>query len=203
MRFFNLNLAMAAAALISTSSAYSFINATAFYGMPSVETTVSGTTTKYSGSEMGVSLHLDPIPLVPVSFGVGVTMPTVEKDSTKVTGLLVDLQVTGWSPISLAGFTPYATLGYIAKGAYGFEGTLTVNNVEEDVTYAYLATGNSIGIGTRYSLIPLVEFMLEYKMRTEKLSIDDIEGSDAVPASSLPDLESKTSSIQIGIRAGI
>ena len=77
---------------------------------------------KTSGTVMGVAVHLDPIPLVPVGFGIGIGAPTLKSEDSGIdetyTGFFVDLEVMAWTPIGFFGITPYAKLGYRAYGLY-------------------------------------------------------------------------------------
>ena len=120
----------------------------------------------YKGTENKLSVYLDPIPLVPVGFGVTMAQATV---TTEVLGAEVEqkqsettLDVTAWLPMGIAGFKPYAKLGYVVAGKY---------ESSTDVS------GTKMAAGLRYSPLPLFGVMLELEKSAMKLgeaSIDNM-----------------------------
>ena len=147
-----------------------------------------------SGNETRVAVHLDPIPLVPVAFGVSYGMVSssdegvftlTNADDYKVTEtegheLAVELMV--WSPIDLFSITPYLKAGYVLYGAYQFNGqyTVPVTGDVEDLDLVYGTSGSLITLGLKWSPLPLVGLLFEAQNTQNNLSFDKLEEAAGV-----------------------
>lgn len=159
------------------------------------EKSLSGTTIELSG-------HLDPIPLVPVSFGVRVVNdtfnPTVADHSMKsLSATAIVPEVAAWFP--LGDIRPFARLGYTLVSAYKGTMEATVNGSTVSGDVAFKSTGVRMAAGVNYSILPLIALSAAFEQSTEKLSVS--EKLAGVPDES--DFEFKNTALIVGIKAGI
>ncbi len=155
---------------IGSTSSFAFIDAQLFVGKRSgtgKSLKLDGSDSKVDGTEIAVAGHLDPIPLVPIAFGLSLSTNTLEleKDSyfKDLKGLNAGLEVMAWVPF-LGDFKPYGKLGYIVYGKYIGEGSVTVLNTTTDYKGLYDYNGSYLSIGLGYSPLPLISIFLEYNM---------------------------------------
>ena len=102
----------------------------------------------FSGTHMNLGVMLDPIPLIPVGFGLGINMPNIsgkDKDGNKfeMTGMSFDLFIKAWSPIGLFGITPYVKAGLTAFGGY----KTSTKVLDTSVDLPYTNSGTNIAVG--------------------------------------------------------
>lgn len=140
----------------------------------------------FSGTETKLSVYLDPIPLIPVGAGISYSNVDLGDDDTikNFTGSEISVDVTAWLPLGIAGFKPYAKLGYVVSGEYTFD-TLLEGETSLDTS------GTKFGIGIKYSPLPLVGFLAEF------------EKSDINLEANNNDTSSDNTSFFIGVAAGI
>lgn len=170
--------------LFISSSAFALISGEALIGTRSISFD-NAALDDQSGSEVKLSVMLDPIPLVPVGFGA--YMSTTDYKS----GTLVDFSgnemgvfLSAWSPIELLGLTPYAKISYTLLGSYS--ATLSGDSVDLD------PSGTRLAAGLQWSPLPLVALALE----VEQSNIEfDIEGGTSQKSSGL--------GILVGAQVGI
>lgn len=206
-RKFTLSLAATTLGLcVMSSAASAFISAEAQIGRGSYTLKADSDSYKYSGTDIMLSASIDPIPLVPVGFGLSLSLPNYkseESDSKETfTGALVGLEVLGWVPGPLP-VRPYARLGYTILGGFTAN-TNDVPKVEAETT----VRGVYAGVGIGYSVIPLLEITAEYKytpgadLTITKVTID---GTDVTSALTSADKKSTFSggTILVGARLGI
>ena len=155
-----------------------------------------------SGTTIELAGHLDPIPLVPVSFGVRVVNdtfnPSVADHSFKsLSATAIVPEVAAWFPFG--DIKPFARLGYTLVSAYKgtMETTVLSSTVSGDV--AYKSTGVRMAAGVNYSVLPLISVSAAFEQSTEKLSVSE-KLSGATMES---DFDFKNSALIVGIKAGI
>lgn len=215
-------LALVSSLSIFSTNGYALVTAQALVGTHSNSFSgpIGGGDVKGTGTQLGLVGQIDPIPLVPVGFGLGVTMPTSSGEDSSgngidLTGTLVDLHVTAWTPIGLFGVTPYVKLGYVVFGAYKLDYSLK-NSVNiggaaitptspVNATIPLKSTGSLLSIGASYSLLPLISVLFEINTRSETLKTDsfDIPELEALGLNELGELKKKDTNILIGIEIGI
>jgi hypothetical protein len=110
-----------------------------------------------SGNEQSLSIHLDPVPLIPVSFGLNASNIALRKNlAPKVTSedyTEFGLEVMGWIPL-VPIIKPYAKLRYVL---------LSKLKTKADAgTFSFDSSGTLISIGGEYSIIPFVSAFVEY-----------------------------------------
>lgn len=186
--------------------AFALINAELFMGSSSVKFKAFPDTKEgdLSGTHMNVSVLVDPIPLVPVAFGLGIQQPTltgkIDGNEYDLKGVSFDLLVKAWSPVSLSGFTPYGKLALTIAG--GFKSTWDGNEL------VYKNSGTSLALGVSYSVIPLVAVLFELGMPAQDMEVDSAKGKDVPTTVSLNLQKGKKGTLSgtnllIGVQAGI
>jgi hypothetical protein len=175
------------AATLSASSAFALIDAEALVGRRWY-TLGTDPASKISSQEVAVAAHLDPIPLIPISFGARVGMGTLNEGQVKsafgassietATVAEAGLDVMAWIPL-VPIITPYVRLNIPVYGVWAVKGkvnTLLVSDVPL-VREAKLS-GTQLSIGAKYSVLPLVKVLFEanYGKETWKPSEYTIAG---------------------------
>ena len=153
-----------------------------------------------SGSAAKVAVHLDPIPLVPVSFGLSVNSVTLGSTDTtpKGTGGEIAVEVKGWLPM-VPVITPYARIAYIVSGAYVLDGDVSGIPVK----YGFDVSGSTIGFGAEWSPLPLIGVLFEVTTGSLKLEPTKYEAS-GVAVALAPDKAGYTvTDISLGVSVGI
>lgn len=109
-------------------------------------------------STYGIAGHVDPIPLLPISFGVMITSSDL-LDREKTEGVDVDpifnlgLDVMGWIPF-VPVVTPYGRLTLLVHGKSGTK----ADGIEVEMD---LSEGHLLSFGAKYPLLPLIEIFAE------------------------------------------
>ena len=191
-----------------TRTSYGLISAQAMLGTDSSKLKDLGGTSDatFSGTSLGVAAFLDPIPLVPVGFGLGISMPSlsasIDGNDYDLTGLIVDLEVMAWTPISLFGITPFAKLGYIPFGAYTMKQKWAAGTETLDVTIPIKSSGTHFAIGANYSLLPLISLLFQISLYNETLEYEEFEVAGT--KIKVDDSVSKsTTNILVGVEVGL
>ena len=123
-------------AVLFSQSSYALIDAQVLLGRRQMNLDMERKVKDIPGSELHLAVHLDPIPLVPVAFGLSYGMINASKSKTftiatatdfevkEITGHELSLEIMVWSPIDLFNITPYLKAGYVPYGVYTFSGSL-------------------------------------------------------------------------------
>ena len=190
--------------LLLPQTSKALISGQAMVGMNTSDIEIFSSSEEFSGTTLGAAVHLDPIPLVPVGFGIEAHMPngeaTISGNTATFTGVGVDFQVTAWTPIAFFGFKPFAKLGYIF-GAYKIE-NIQVPDLPVTGTLPYIGKGTHMAAGFNYSFIPLISLLFQVSLKQETLGLESgVKIGDSEV--NLPDSSKKSTDIIIGIEAGI
>lgn len=179
----------ASSALLLTSQAFAFMDAGLEYGVRNNKWEQDSTSKGISAQTIRASLHLDPIPLVPVGFGLGLyseTWKVSEADHglKNLSSFSVVPEVTAWIP--LGDLKPFARVGYSVLSGYTGKGAIAVGTETVDGSVGYAGAGLHIGAGIEYSVpvVPLLSVIgtVEYSSERLKLAQDKI-GDTEVPGS--------------------
>ncbi len=202
-----LNRALFCVGLMVSTPALAIFDAQVLVGKRSgdAEDTSDKTKTGLEGTEIQAAVHIDPIPLVPVAFGLYAAQGNFEFESgtSKLTGLEVGAQLYAWFPLGIAGLKPYAKLGFPLYSAFK-------QDVETAVlTYSsiFKATGPHIGFGLGYGLPLLpISLLLEFDMgrqtiKEEEIKVKTTVGTVATPAES--EYGWNSTAILFGVQAGL
>jgi|GEM_PF-1323653 len=189
-----------------SSPAFAIFDITAQYGMLSGEFKAddSDAVKLKNGSVLRVGLHIDPIPVVPIAFGVYVDKSQFEADDfayDTAAGLEGGVQLYAWFPISIASLKPFAKISYplYSKGL-----------AESDlIKTTYSTSGPHVGFGVGYKLIPglPVALNLEFDVAKQTVEFDAAEiKADAigsVTAADKVETDYSTTAIFLGVEVGL
>ncbi len=189
-----------------SSPAWALFDAQVFTGSRTTDFKTTGSAAEsLKGSELKAAFHIDPIPLVPVGFGLSLAQTNWD-DASKlgygiyhfknVQGTDVNLEIQAWLPIPGFGLVPYGKLGYTLAGAY----TATFDTTG-DPTLALSPSGSFIALGLRYEFLMRFGVIAEYEKASRKLGFDKIK--DLPDTSTKLSLDANSSSFLFGIQAGI
>jgi hypothetical protein len=186
------------AALTWSTLGYSIIDVEALVGNRTEKIKPqNGESSSLDAQEMKAAVHIDPIPLVPVAFGIAFTSLDFKDDSThfrfdSLKGTEISAEVKAWLPTPLD-IDPYARLGYTLAGAYKASITGPLN---QKITQTYKPSGLDLALGINWQPLPLLGILFEIDMRTNDLDAEAVNvagfnlgGQDAT---------SKTTSYLIG-----
>jgi len=196
---------MLASSFVVASPAWALFNVQAMTGKREAKFSSSGLASDtLSGDELRIAAHLDPIPLVPVGFGLGISQTTFDDTSTKlgvtkIDGMDIDLEVEAWLPLEIAGLVPYAKLGYTVAGAYKFEQSAAGFSPKA----VYKPSGVTLHVGIKYEFLLRLGVMAEFETGTRTLEFDKFEDAGGLTASNVKDVDQNSTSFLIGLQAGI
>lgn len=198
-------------ALGASSSAFALFDGQVFYG--SSNNTVSyklsdGTTKdkKISGSELGATVLLDPIPLIPIAFGLTAIQGSADHKSIveaiaqdtmtsgdmtgysssakgSSTSLMYGPTVKVWLPVLK--FKPYAKVSYLF-GAESTDYSMTIDSpsgaspvvgLDLSSTTAFSHSATEFTAGLSYSPLPLTSVFVEYASHSGKRTAKGLAGS--------------------------
>jgi hypothetical protein len=190
------------AAALSASPAFALFNVQVLGGQRSATLKDDSGDVDVKGSELRVAAHVDPIPLVPIGFGVAFAQTTLDGDGIKqIDGTDIDLEIEAWLPLEVAGLVPYAKIGYTIAGEYEAE-----SEVLRGVKAKFTPSGASFHAGIKYEFLLRLGVMAEVEFANRTLDYDSISGTGGLPAGTVVtgnDYDQKSTSFLIGAQAGI
>ncbi|HYX35680.1 MAG TPA: hypothetical protein VE954_21500 [Oligoflexus sp.] len=187
------------------SPAWALFDAQVLTGKRSTDFKFGGVSNTESGTELKVAAHLDPIPLVPVGFGLSLSQINWDKSDKlaykSLDGFEVGLEVEAWLPIDLGGLQFYGKLGYTIAGAY----VATAETAGQEYKLAYKPSGTYINVGAKYNFLFRLGVMLEVEQGTRELSFDEVKDLPAGidPALFKRDGDATNTSFLLGVQAGL
>ena len=195
------------AAALYTSSAMALVDVELLYGRQWYQlqsTPVYG----YSATDVDVAAHIDPIPLVPISFGVKADFGSIDHSDVQ-TGLgyssvstaaiaKAGLDIMAWVPL-VPIVTPYVRLDIPVVGTQTIKGT--AGGVA--ATRTSNINGFDLGIGGKFSLLPLIKVLVELdqNMESEKIKSETANGGNVTYDSSNVALNSRA--FFVGVEVGL
>jgi hypothetical protein len=188
------------------SPAWALFDAQVLTGKRSTDFKFGNSSNTESGTELKAAAHLDPIPLVPVGFGLSLSQINWDKSDKlnykSLDGFEVGLEVEAWLPIDLGGLQFYGKLGYTVLGAYVATTELTAG---QDIKLAYKPSGTYIAVGAKYNFLMRLGVMLEVESGNRELEFDEVKDLPAgVDASAFKSKgEATNTSFLLGVQAGI
>ncbi|WP_141734966.1 hypothetical protein [Oligoflexus tunisiensis] len=189
------------------SPAFALFDAQVLTGNRSTDFKLGSTSSTESGQELKAAAHLDPIPLVPVGFGLSLSQINWDKSNKlgikSMDGFEVGLEVEAWLPIELGGLEIYGKLGYTVFGAY--VATFDEATTGQEVKMAFKPSGTYIAAGVKYNFLLRLGVMLEIESGSRELEFDEFENLPAgVSADTLKvSGDAPNTSILLGVQAGI
>lgn len=190
-------LLFVAASMISTQ-AFALFNVQVLGGQRSVKADGAGSE-DVTGSELRFAAHLDPIPLVPIGFGLAFAQTTFDEDGVKTDGTDIDLEIEAWLPLEIAGLVPFAKVGYTVGGEYETKANFIAGGPESSVKYK--PSGASLHVGIKYEFLLRLGIMAEVEFGSRKLEYDS--SSNVPPTFVNEDIDHTSTSFLIGAQAGI
>ena len=193
--------------LLFATNVYALVSGELLIGTYQSEVKESGAAAnKFSGTKFALAVDVDPIPLIPVAFGLTLGIPSAEEDKkseglltkTKTEGLNLGLSIKAWSPVSMFRMTPYIRLSYTVMGTQ----KLSADSPLGKISLLYKMSGYHFNIGVAYSVIPLVSALLEFEYQDQELTPDEFEIAGA--KQSLGEKQTLTAmNILLGLKVGI
>ena len=162
--------------------------------------------THVSSQEMVLAAHIDPIPAVPVAFGVSAAMATMDKEAwgptTKTaTGVEIGLDIMAWIPM-VPIVTPFARLRYPLMSTMAIEGESTVASETVKSVMTLDVSGPQIGLGVKWSPLPVLKVLLEVQKGMQTIKIDEVKlGDEKTSGDGSGDLASNA--FLLGIEIGL
>lgn len=157
-------------------------------------TDTSATKTDIKATALRVGFHLDPIPLVPIAFGLGVEINDYDIKDVDLSGRALHPEILAWWPIG--DFKPFIRLSYAINTMTGTY-SITNGDVKSSVEITRIGRGLHTGLGFKFSLVPSLALLGEYTMGNEEITGGKILGTE------LPDTKSKTSAFLVGAEWGL
>jgi hypothetical protein len=183
---------------------------------------VQGESENITGKDLYLGLHLDPIPVIPVAFGLYYLMQDykLDKDAEHFAGTYlksnqIGAEVSAWLPFDIYNLVPFVKLGYSFYGngvsktedvpVYVFDSDEADQASTADLELNYGVTGTHFGIGLRWEPIAIVAGVLELDMGNEKYAAKEITIDSYSSKDNLGDLDLAVSSmaIRIGFQVGL
>ena len=202
--------------LVFAQSSFALVDAQVLLGRRQMNLDMEGQVKDIPGSELHLAVHLDPIPLVPVAFGLSYGMINASKTKTfnlatdtdfevkEITGHELSLEIMVWSPIDLFNITPYLKAGYVPYGVYTFAGSLEADGNSTDLDLLYGTSGSLVSLGLKWAPLPLVGLLFEAQNAISKLSFDEVEKATGINVGDLkPSASMKSWSYMVGLEVGI
>lgn len=163
---------------------------------------------KFAAQEFDLAAHLDPIPVVPVAFGVSfqVINPRTEDlhvDAAK--GFQGGLDFMGWLPF-VPVVTPYARLTLPLFGSWVVEnkGTDATTNTEYKTVTTSKVNGYRLGVGAKYSLLPVLDLLFEANLGQEKNKVTEAKvDGEKVDGADGDETTFKSNAIMLGVEMGL
>jgi hypothetical protein len=193
-------------ACLYAGTASAFVDAEVMAGKRWYQDKQSGGATHGVGAdEVTVAAHIDPIPLVPVSFGLRVDLDSLNKDDLKysvdsastASVMRPAIEVVGWLPF-VPVVTPYVRLSYPILAEMALKGSVG----GEPFAGTYKINGFDAGLGIKWSPLPLIRLLAEYDMGSEQLKADSVK-SNNVPQSNVPNDDFNSNAFLVGVEVGI
>ena len=192
----------------TTSTALAFIDGEVSVGKRSGTWAIDGTSKSISSTSIQMAGHIDPIPLIPVSFGLRLISESYNANMTdhsvkSLTSTAIVPEVTAWLP--MGDLKPFARIGYTLLSPY--KGTTEydadADGTTSNVSVVYKSSGPRITAGIEYSLLPLISFLAAIEHSTETLKMTSGKAGAIDLTSVAKDIKFTSNAILVGAKVGI
>lgn len=193
--------------LSTTSPAFAFFDAEVSGGKRSGTWKSEGTSGKtLDSTSIQVAGHLDPIPLVPVSFGIRVISDSYEAKIAdhgikSLSSTSVVPEVGAWIP--LGSLRPFARVGYTAYSGYKGTAEATINDATVSGDAVFKSTGPRLAVGLEWGLLPLIQITGAYEYSSETVSVSSGKVGTIELKDVMKDMTYTSSAILVGVKAGL
>ena len=197
-------LAVPALVCCFANSAFAIFDADAMIGKSWYSLKGNGQTQGISATKLSVAAHVDPIPLVPVSFGLRLDYEMLKHGDTGLdsvdtaTVVRPGIDITAWVPM-VPIVTPYVRLEVPLAAKMVVKGKSGGTSVDDEGDI----TGYDLAIGVKYSVIPLVKVMAEVGRSTEKFKQTTLTVSDFPTPPNKSTFDMNGTSFLVGVEVGI
>ena len=170
-------------------------------------TWASGDSSKsLKSSSVQMAGHLDPIPLVPVSFGLRLISESYNANIAdhgvkSLTSTAIVPEVTAWLP--LGDLKPFARIGYTLLSPYKGTAEDEAGGVTTNASVIYKSSGARITAGLEYSLLPLISLLAAIEHSTETLTMTSGKAGSVDPTAVVKDIKFTSNAILVGAKVGI
>jgi hypothetical protein len=169
-----------------------------------------------TGGSTSVAVLIDPLPLIPIAFGVGASFPQGNlRDSNdnklSYTGHQFDVEIMAWSPISLSSLTPYLRAGHIIAGSSTYTQIAKIpvsigshtSPAGAENKYRLGAAGNFVGLGLRFDFLAVISFMGEARVQISQLPVQQVDFAGTDITDDVPKQSYRDMNFMIGASVGI
>ncbi len=183
-------------------SAFAFFDVEVLAGKRWYEAGSGDETGKFQATEFDLAAHLDPIPLVPVSFGVIANVINPKKEdlqATEAKGFQAGLDFQAWLPF-VPVVTPYAHISLPLFGSWVLES----KDAGVKTTTTSKVTGYRLAVGGKYDLLPVLKLLFEAGIGMEKSEVTEQKVDGVKDTSVKGDKDDlKSNSIMLGVEMGL
>ena len=146
--------------LFYSTTSFSLFDAQLFAGRSWYSSETDGNRNGAAHNVVGLAGHVDPLPLIPVSFGLMLTktdplardqVDGIDSDSI----ISIGIDVMGWLPF-VPVITPYGRFTVLVYGKTGYKSKDPDTKVEFDA-----GEGHIFSLGIKYSILPLFDLFAE------------------------------------------
>jgi hypothetical protein len=199
--------------VLNSSSAFALFDGQLLIGQRRTAFSGNANSETINSSEVQLAAHVDPIPLIPVSFGAYYLMHdySVSKDGdvfslSELKGSQIGLEVSAWLNIPTFDLNPYAKIGYTLLGNYkgNYDNQVISADLTANVEQDFLVKGTKLAAGLKWSPIAIVSGLFEVNYATEVWSLDELRyNGSKINTDDVDDIDAKAWTILVGVEAGL
>jgi hypothetical protein len=126
-----------------------------------------------NATSIDLAVHVDPIPLIPVAIGVGISSisPSADDLGGSATSMLqMGLDVQAWIPL-IPVITPYVRFRYPFMGELKITDSSEGEGKTKEGTYKL--TGPAFDAGVKFSVLPFVKLLVQVGQSMDSIEISD------------------------------
>ena len=199
--------AFISALILAANPAMALIGGEVSVGQRSGSFKESGSSGKTLSSQtLELAGHLDPIPLIPISFGVRLVSDAYDAKVAdhgfkSMTSTAIVPEVSAWLP--LGDLKPYARVGYTAVSAYKATVEKSLAGVTASGSAVLKSTGPRIAAGLEWSILPMISLSGAMEYSTETISISEAKVGGVDLTQGAKDISYANTAILVGVKAGL
>lgn len=186
--------------MIVSSQAMALISAGLGVGLKNTQFSDDKTTSSLKANEITAYVHVDPIPLIPVSFGLALFSDQYAGDGTfsAMSNFAVAPEVKAWFPFG--DIRPYARASYFVYSNYTGKESIFPG---QEAKFIYNGLGYRLGVGLTYSILPLIKIFGEYGYSSENAKPKNFSVNDVDMSSGASNLNVSSQTGLLGVEVGI
>lgn len=191
------------AGCLQGSAAYGLIDGQGYVGRKWYQFEVDGTPAKgVSANVIEFAAHLDPIPLIPIGFGLfasSINPSTDDLGASSASLMQMGLDLHAWIPL-VPFFTPYVRVKYPFSGDLKVSGQSIGGGNTADTTYKL--TGAHVDIGAKFSFLPLIKILVQAGRSMDTIEISEYKVNGTKQSTTVGG-KAPASSVLLGLEIGI